>query len=163
MVSFSKIHWTAKIIIVYLIKNSCLFYFLPKKWWSCDCFFFPASEAPKNFWGPRKRFNFWILDLEVSLKKLGIWSDLYEKSVLYLFSNLVWDRFKLVQIGINLVQNCYKLVRNCFNSQFSRDSCRKSFFQQNEWSKRIKSGLFLKTCPNLSSLVWNRSNLFKLV
>ena len=84
--SFSKLHWTTKLLIVYLIKNSSLFYFLPKKWWSCDCFFFPASEAPKNFWGPQKRFKFWILDLKVYLKKLGIGPGLYGKSVLYLMS-----------------------------------------------------------------------------
>ena len=82
--SSSKLHWTTKILIVYLIKNSSLFYFLPKKWWSCDCFFFPASEAPKNFWGPQKRFKFWILDLKVCLTKLGIGSGLNEKSVPYL-------------------------------------------------------------------------------
>ena len=84
--SFSKLHLTTKILIVYLIKNSSLFYFLPKKWWSCDCFFFPASEAPKNFWGPQKRFKFWILDLKVYLKKLGIGPGLYWKSVLYLMN-----------------------------------------------------------------------------
>ena len=33
-------------------NNYFLLYFLPKKWWSCDNFFFPASEALKNFWGP---------------------------------------------------------------------------------------------------------------
>ena len=81
---FSKLHWTTKIIIVYLIKNSSLFYFLPIKWWSCDCYFFLASEAPKNFWGPQKRFKFWILDLKVCLKNLGIGSGLYGKSVLYI-------------------------------------------------------------------------------
>jgi hypothetical protein len=37
-----------------------------------------------NFWGPQKRFKFWILDLKVCLKKLGIGSGLYGKSVLYL-------------------------------------------------------------------------------
>ena len=63
--------------VVYLIKNSPLFNFLPKKWWSCDYFFFPASEAPKNFWGPQKRLKFWILDLKVCLKKLSIGPGLY--------------------------------------------------------------------------------------
>jgi hypothetical protein len=82
--SSSKLHWTTKIAIVYLIKNSSLFYFLPKKWWSCDCFSFPASEAPNNFWGPQKRLTFWILDPKVCLKKLGIGSGWYGKSVLYL-------------------------------------------------------------------------------
>ena len=47
--------------------------------------FFPASEAPKNFWGPQKRFKFWILDLKVCLKKLDIGSGWYGKSVAYLF------------------------------------------------------------------------------
>jgi hypothetical protein len=84
--SSSKLNITTKILIVYLIKNSSLFYFLPKKWWSCDCFFIPASEAPKNFWGPKKRFKFWILDLKVCLKKLGIGSGWYRKSVLYLLN-----------------------------------------------------------------------------
>ena len=110
--SFSKLHWTTKILIVYLIKNSSLFYFLPKKWWSCDCFFFPASEAPKNFWGPQKRFKFWILDLKVCLKKLGIGSGLYGKSVLYLKDNyllqiwtehstLIFENLKPVEISKN--------------------------------------------------------------
>ena len=76
--NFSKLHWTTKILIVYLIKNSSLFYFLPKKWWSCDCFFFP-TEAPKNFWDRQKRFKIWILDLKVCLKKLGLGSGLYKK------------------------------------------------------------------------------------
>ena len=31
-----------------------------------------------------KMFRFWILDLKVCLKKLGIGSDLYAKSVMYL-------------------------------------------------------------------------------
>ena len=82
--SFSKLHWTTKILIVYLIKKLSLFYFLPKKWWSCGCFFFSASEALKNFWGPQKRSTCWIIDLKVCLKKLGIGPGLYEKSVLYL-------------------------------------------------------------------------------
>ena len=49
--------WTSKVFNTvitldtyqFLIKNSPLFNFLPNKWWSCDYFFFPASEAPKNF------------------------------------------------------------------------------------------------------------------
>ena len=45
------------------MKNLFLFYFLPEKWWSCDCFFFSASEAPKNF-GPQKRFKFGFLTLK---------------------------------------------------------------------------------------------------
>ena len=57
-----------------------------KKWWSFDYFFFLASEALKIFWGPQKRPNFWILDLWVCLKKLGLEPDLYGKSVLYLLN-----------------------------------------------------------------------------
>ena len=71
--SVSKLHLTTKILIVYLVKNSPLFNFLPKKWWSCDFFFFSASEAPKNFWGTQKRSKFWILDLKVCLKKTRHW------------------------------------------------------------------------------------------
>ena len=41
--------------------------------------------CPKNFWGPQKRFKFWILDLKVCLKKLDIGSGWYGKSVAYLF------------------------------------------------------------------------------
>ena len=43
-----------------------------------------TSEALKIFWGPQKRPIFWILDLWVCLKKLGLESGLYGKSVLYL-------------------------------------------------------------------------------
>ena len=84
--SCSKLHWTTKIIIVYLIKKSSLFHFLPKKWWSCDCFFFPASEAPKNIWGLQKRFKFWIFNLKSMLKRQRqrIGSGLHGKMVLYL-------------------------------------------------------------------------------
>ena len=58
--------------------------FFPKKWWSFGHFFFPASEALKIFWGPQKQLNFWILDLWVYLKKVGLEAGLYGKSVLYL-------------------------------------------------------------------------------
>jgi hypothetical protein len=61
------------------MKNLSLFYFLPKEWWSCGCFFFPASEAPKK--GPN--FGFLTFDKKYA-KKIGIGSGLYGKSVLYL-------------------------------------------------------------------------------
>ena len=76
-----------------------------KKWWSFDYFFFLASEALKIFWGPQKRPNFWILDLWVCLKKLGLEPGWYGKSVLYLLTQgpeatttfsvrWAWDDFK---------------------------------------------------------------------
>ena len=112
--SFSKLHWTTKILIVYLIKNSSLFYFLPKKWCSCDCFFFPASEAPKNFWGPQKRFKFWILDLKVCLKKLGIGPGLYEKSVLYLkYSDYAVTKRQQMQSG--QILTTWKILKTSLN------------------------------------------------
>ena len=60
---------------------------MPPKWWSWDNFFFPASGTLWNFWGPQKRPKFWILDIKVCLKKLGIGSGLYGRSVLYLLHN----------------------------------------------------------------------------
>ena len=51
------------------------------EFWS---FFLPAPEALKIFWSPQKRPNFWILDLWVRLKKLGLEPGWYGKSVLYL-------------------------------------------------------------------------------
>ena len=45
-------------------------------------------------WGPQKRLKFWILDLKVCLKKLGIGSGLYGKSVLYLlflYDLMLWQ------------------------------------------------------------------------
>ena len=41
------------------------------------------------FWGPLKRFKFWILDFKVCLKKLGIGPGMYGKSVLYLQCTMV--------------------------------------------------------------------------
>ena len=82
--NFPKLHKTTIIPLVFLIQNFSSFYFLLKKWWSFDYFFFFASEALKIFWGPQKRPNFLILDLWICLKKLGLEPDIYGKSVLYL-------------------------------------------------------------------------------
>ena len=71
------------LLSVWLVNFSSV-YFFPKKWWSFGHFFFPASEALKIFWGPQKWPNFWILDLWVCLKKVGLGAGLYGKSVLYL-------------------------------------------------------------------------------
>ena len=45
--------------------------FAPKmmELWS---FFLSCFWGPLNFWGPQKRLKFWILDIKVCLKKLGI-------------------------------------------------------------------------------------------
>jgi hypothetical protein len=45
------------------------------------------QEALKIIWGPHKRPNFWILDLWVCLKKVGLEPDLYGKNVLYLMDS----------------------------------------------------------------------------
>ena len=135
--SFSKLHWTTKILKVYLIKNSPLIYFLFKKWWSCDCFFFHASEAPKNFWGPQKRIIFWILDLKICLKKLGIGSGWYGKSVLYLLHTCYFttshpDFFKKVAYRIphfNIWTMCQQRASNTI-----WESCS---FQIDNWKNHI--------------------------
>ena len=69
-----------------LIKSAVWGYFLNKGYFLKRSHnrAIPASEALKNFWGPQKRFKFWILELKVWFKKLGIGSGLYGKSVLYL-------------------------------------------------------------------------------
>ena len=115
-IKFSKLHLTTKILIVYLIKNSSLFYFLPKKWWSCGCFFFPASEAPKNFWGPQKRFKFWILDLKVCLKKQVIGPGLYGKSVLYLMYRDSPDSTVFAHPGNRTIEKTV-LYGDCFRTK----------------------------------------------
>jgi hypothetical protein len=81
---FSKLHWTTKILLVYLIKKRVLILFFAQKMMEF-CLFFLSC-----FWGPQKRPNFWILDLWVCLKKLGLEPDLYEKSVLYLCLTHCW-------------------------------------------------------------------------
>ena len=95
-------------------KKSSLFYFLPKKWWSCDYFFFPASEAPKNFWGPQKRFKFWILDLKACLKKLGIGAGcIYcslSKSSLSLSSTVQPNLSFKLELFASLIKNQLRLI-----------------------------------------------------
>ena len=95
-------------------KNSISFFqrnfllsLFPKKWWSFGYFFFAASEALKIFWGPQKRLKFWILDLWVCLKKVGLGSGLYGKSVLYLmipFGFIYWKGIQ--QIVCDGIKDC---------------------------------------------------------
>jgi hypothetical protein len=47
-------------------------------------FSFLFLRPPRTSEALKKRFKFWILDLKVCLKKLGIGSGWYGKSVLYL-------------------------------------------------------------------------------
>ena len=49
-------------------KKFILILFFAQKMVELWLFFFPASEAPKNFWGTQKSFKFWILDLKLCLK-----------------------------------------------------------------------------------------------
>ena len=53
--SFSKLHRTTKILIVYLIKSLSLFYFLPKIWWSCNCFFLSCFWDHQELLRPSKK------------------------------------------------------------------------------------------------------------
>ena len=108
-----------------------MFYFLPKKWWSCGCFFVSASEAPKNFWGPQK-WSKLILDLKVCLKKLSIGPGLYGKSVLYLTTrlhNVVWKG--LVQVGSNFFLVTLSNFSLYNSPQRGRKEIRMDFWHEN--------------------------------
>ena len=59
--------------------------FWPKNGGVMVVFSFLLLMPPRTSEALKKRFKFWILDLKVCLKKLGIGPGLYGKSVLYLW------------------------------------------------------------------------------
>ena len=64
------------------------------EFWS---FFLSCFWGPQIFWGPQKRLKFWILDLWVCIKKVGLGAGWYGKSVLYLrLLSALLNWFKLV-------------------------------------------------------------------
>jgi hypothetical protein len=66
--SFSKLHLTTKNLIVYLIKKSSLFYFLPKNGGVVIIFSFLLLRPQRTSEALKKGSNFGFLTLKYALK-----------------------------------------------------------------------------------------------
>ena len=96
-----------------------------------------ASEALKIFWGPKKRLNFWILDLWVCLKKVGLGATVLKfLSCIYSTNR---PRHKPVQISDSV---SYKESTSRLYSVFLRKVC----LSFNFWMIKFTIMLKKKNC-----------------
>ena len=125
-------------------KNLSLFY-------SCDCFFFPASEAPKSFWGPQKMFKFWILYFHMH-------TYVNTGSILTKEVNFPSSSHHLIKTLIFQFLKTGKLLLIA-NSAQSRASLLKSHLNQILWSDATQKTWFWW----ILSLKWAKIHMYVLI
>ena len=82
-------------------------------------FSFLLLRSAKTSEALKKRPKFWILDIKVCIKKLGIGSGLYGKSVLYLVFNDLWQVPQQIKLADSFERDLPEIWGTCQTNIFS--------------------------------------------